>query len=91
MGRHVDDEAAADAEADETRTAAADSGTPRHAAEAPHQQGHPLEAQAVISADTHVTVDFDVLPPGTPDAPPSPARPDALVEHGLVGDGTEME
>ncbi len=59
----------------------------RHVAES----GHPLEAQAVISADTHVGVELDQVAPGTPDAAPSPASPDALIEHGLVGDGHEME
>ena len=87
MGRHVN----ADAGSDEAEAAAegaeAEHETARHVADA----GRPLEPQAVISADTHVGVDLDEIAPGTPDAAASPANPDALIEHGLVGDGHEME
>ena len=87
MGKHINadagsDEAAVDLEGDVAPHEAA-----RHVAEA----GHPLEAQAVISADTHVGVEFNEVASDTPDAAASPANPDALIEHGLVGDGHEME
>lgn len=49
-----------------------------------------VDPGAVISDGTSVTVDLEAMP-DKPDAVPSPARPDALVEHGLVGDGTELE
>jgi hypothetical protein len=54
------------------------------------QQGTPLAPQAVISPDTHVGVESPIAP-GTPDAAASPARPDSLIQHGLVGDGHELE
>jgi hypothetical protein len=90
MGKHVNADAAADdAEvfepADGTGSAEAHEHA-RHVAEA----GSPLEARAAISPDTHVGVDVET-PAGTPDAAASPANPDALVEHGLVGDGHELE
>lgn len=91
MGRHVN----ADSEPDTTAIdpdGAAPSPTARHSAPTGDSAaGHPLEDDAVISPDTHVGVDFDVVAPGTPDAAPSPAHPDALIQHGLVGDGHEME
>ena len=88
MGKHVN----ADAGSDEPEAAVAEGEqtqheTARHVAES----GHPLEPQAVISPDTHVGVDLNKRKSGTRDAAPSPANPDALVEHGLVGDGHEME
>lgn len=55
------------------------------------EEGHPLDEPAVISPDTHVGVDFNHVAGGTPHAGASPARPDALVEHGRVGDGHELE
>jgi hypothetical protein len=85
MGRHINAEAGPDGGAE--AEAAGQLHDARHAAEA----SHPLEAHAVISPDTHVGVDLDQLAPGTAAAPPSPANPDALVEHGMVGDGHEME
>ena len=88
MGRHVNADANADDIAADPEGAEPEQESARHAAES---GGHPLEAQAVISADTHVGTDFDELAPGTPDAAASPADPDALVVHGLVGDGHEME
>mgnify|MGYP005819363537 CR=1 FL=1 len=45
---------------------------------------------ARISDDTTVTVDME----GAlvrPEVEPSPAHPEALVENGRVGDGTELE
>ena len=45
---------------------------------------------ASISDDTSVTVDMESMG-ARPDAAPSATRPDALVEHGRVGDGTELE
>lgn len=87
MGRHVNPDAVVDGPLfDEANERA------RHAQLQAQldAQGHPLEAQAVISADTHVGTEFEVAP-GTPDAPLSPAHPDALIQHGLVGDGHELE
>jgi hypothetical protein len=45
---------------------------------------------ARISDDTSVTVDMESMPTH-PDVARSAPRPDALVEHGRVGDGTELE
>ena len=94
MGKHVN----ADAGSDEAEDTGAAEGSEHEGSTAQHEHarhvaesGHPLEAQAVISPDTHVGVDLGEVAPGTPDAAPSPANPDALVEHGLVGDGHEME
>ena len=92
MGRHVNDDAGTDeAEAREPSERAdgaeANHDAARHVAAA----GSPLEPQAVISPDTHVGADVDKPAAGTPDAAASPANPDALVEHGQVGDGHEME
>ena len=89
MGRHVNADAGAD-EA-EVSDAAVDADAQHEHARHVAESDHPLEAQAVISPDTHVGVDLDEVAPGTPDAAPSPANPDALVEHGLVGDGHELE
>ena len=50
-----------------------------------------LEPQAVISPDTHVGVDLDAEARGAHHTSASPANPDALIEHGLVGDGHELE
>ena len=97
MGKHVN----ADAGTDEAEAAEladdADNADAARSADAQHEHarhvagsGQPLEAQAVISPDTHVGVDVE-KPAGTPDAAASPSNPDALVEHGLVGDGHEME
>jgi hypothetical protein len=101
MGRHVNDDAAAHSDAIEPGSTDPDGTDPdgaesthetaRHAAPGSHAADGLLEDDAVISPDTHVGVDFDQLAPGTPDAAPSPANPDALTEHGLVGDGHEME
>ncbi len=57
--------------------------------------GHGRREQLVnpgarISDDTSVTVDMESMPTH-PDTTPSPSNPDALVEHGRVGDGTELE
>jgi hypothetical protein len=81
MGRHVNAEAELDEHPDVTRERL------RLAVAA---QGHPLEAQAYISPDTHVGSGGEVAP-GTPDAAASPAHPDALIQGGLVGDGHELE
>jgi hypothetical protein len=90
MGKHVNADAGTD-EPDATEAAlVAEAHEPEHARHVA-EPDHPLEAQAVISPDTHVGVDLDEVAPGTADAAPSPADPDALVEHGLVGDGHEME
>jgi|GEM_PF-3078878 len=43
-----------------------------------------------ISPDTHVGSDFDRRTTGAA-ATPSPARPDALVEHNRVSRGDELE
>jgi hypothetical protein len=86
MGKHTNADAGSDEAADELDGEEVPHETARHVADA----GHPLEAQAVISADTHVGVDTEVAA-DTPDAPASPANPDALIEHGLVGDGHELE
>ncbi len=75
MGRHVNPDAIVDGPFFHAQMAA---------------QGHPLEAQAIISPDTHIGTEFEVAP-GTPDAPVSPANPDALIQRGLVGDGHELE
>jgi len=106
MGRHVNADAGSDegeaAEfADGADTAGAE-GTPhehaRHVAEAGAGPGAEsgaeselLEPQAVISPDTHVGVELDAPVTGTHPPAASPANPDALVEHGRVGDGHEME
>ncbi len=91
MGRHVNADAGTDeAEATEPAEGAAGAESQHDHARHVAESGSPLEAQAVISPDTHVGVDLD-KPAGTPDAAASPANPDALVEHGLVGDGHEME
>ncbi len=45
---------------------------------------------AEISDDTHVGVDMETLP-HHPEVRRSASNPDALVEHGVVGDGTELE
>ena len=91
MGRHVNDsgidDAAGDAGSDTGSDAAEQHDHARHIAES----GHPLEPQAVISPDTHVGVEFGAVVPGPQDAAASPANPDALIEHGWVGDGHEME
>ncbi len=76
MGRHINADAEVDEHPEVTRGRL--------------RQGTPLEAQAVISPDTHVGADFGVAA-GTPDAVPSPAHPDALIHGGLVGDGRELE
>ena len=94
MGKHVNADAGID-EPDATE-AAQGAGAPGSAEQHEHarhvaESDHPLEPQAVISPDTHVGVDLDEVAPGTPDAAPSPANPDALIEHGVVGDGHEME
>jgi hypothetical protein len=86
MGRHVNAEAEFDEHPEVTRerlrlAAASPSHTP---------PGHPLAPQAYISPDTHVGSDTEVAS-GTPDAAASPARPDALIQGGLVGDGHELE
>ena len=102
MGRHVN----ADAGSDEGEAAEFAAGAETTDAEgAPHEharhvlepeaesgtESELLEPQAVISPDTHVGVDLDAPVTGARPAAPSPANPDALVEHGLVGDGHEME
>jgi hypothetical protein len=91
MGRHVNDsgidDAGSDAGSEAGSEAAEQHEHARHIAEA----GHPLEPQAVISPDTHVGVDLAAAVTGAQDAEASPANPDALVEHGLVGDGHELE
>jgi hypothetical protein len=91
MGRHVNDDAGAQSDALDPDGAEATNETARHASRGSHATDGLLEDDAVISPDTHVGVDFDQLAPGTPDATPSPADPDALIQHGLVGDGHEME
>ena len=83
MGRHINADAEVDELVEQTRA--------RHAQAAGGLAGHPLEQQTVISADTHVGSGFDGIAAGTPDAAPSPANPGALIQHGLVGDGTELE
>jgi len=86
MGRHVNAEAEIDEHPDVTRERLR-LGTP---AQEHSPQGHPLEAQAIISPDTHIGSAFRVAP-GTPEAAASPAHPDALIQRGLVGDGHELE
>lgn len=94
MGRHVNDDTAAQGDSAEQAATDPDGAeaheAARHAARGGAADGI-LQNDAVISPDTHVGVDFDQVAPGTPDAAPSPADPDALIEHGLVGDGHEME
>jgi len=100
MGRHVN----ADAGSDEGEAAEFVDGAETTDAEgAPHEHARHvlepetetesglLEPQAVISPDTHVGVDLDAEVRPDHQAAASPANPDALVEHGLVGDGHEME
>jgi hypothetical protein len=87
MGRHVN----ADAGSDEAQAAEAEENGTSHEARHAAESGRPLEPQAVISADTHVGVDLSAPKKRTRSAAASPANPDALVEHGLVGDGHEME
>ena len=45
---------------------------------------------AIISPDTHVGVEQEQLP-SRREVHRSPADPDALIQHGLVGDGHELE
>jgi hypothetical protein len=85
MGRHVNTDVAVDQLPGEQPDPARQTTPP------PAASDHWLEPQAVISGDTHVGTDFDEVAPGTPDAAASPANPNALIEHGLVGDGTELE
>ena len=90
MGRHVNADAGSDegeAEFDGADTSSDHHEHARHVAESEQL----LEPQAVISPDTHVGVDLGAAGPGAAPAAASPANPDALVEHGLVGDGHEME
>jgi len=94
MGRHVNAGAGSDegealelAESAGRGETADDHEHARHVAES----GQLLEPQAVISPDTHVGVDLGSPANGTENAAPSPANPDALIEHGWVGDGHEME
>jgi hypothetical protein len=94
MGRHVNADAGSDegealelaesADRDDTSNAHEHA---RHVAES----GQLLEPQAVISPDTHVGADLGSPAYGTEKAAASPANPDALIEHGRVGDGHEME
>jgi hypothetical protein len=91
MGRHVNADAAVGDSTADPQAVQPPHETPRHAAPGTSAAGHILDDDAVISPNTHVGVDFDRLAPGTPDAAPSPANPDALVERGTVGDGHEME
>ncbi|MEO6115604.1 MAG: hypothetical protein ABIP33_04390 [Pseudolysinimonas sp.] len=91
MGRHVNADAEND-EADAEQTTGGDhDGAQHESARHVAQAGHPLQPQAVISADTHVGVELNTRGKGSKDAAASPANPDALIEHGLVGDGHEME
>ena len=94
MGRHVNADAGSDeGEAAEFANGAEDT----YAEGAPHEHARHvaepelLEPQAVISPDTHVGVDLDPPVTGADPVAPSPANPNALIEHGLVGDGHEME
>jgi hypothetical protein len=102
MGRHVN----ADAGSDEGEAAEfTDGAETTHAEGASHEHARHaadtgvdaeagsgiLDPQAVISPDTHVGVDLDGEVTGAHNAAASPANPDALVEHGRVGDGHEME
>jgi hypothetical protein len=92
MGKHVNAGAGSDeAEVNELADGATGTAAPHEPARHVAEAGHPLEPQAVISPDTHVGVDLGAAPPGVQDAVPSPTNPDALIEHGLVGDGHEME
>ena len=102
MGRHVNADAASDEDeaaefADDAETADAEGAPHEHArhvlepATETETESGLLEPQAVISPDTHVGVDLDAEVRGDHQAAASPANPDALVEHGLVGDGHEME
>lgn len=85
MGRHLNADAGPDDNA--VHGSAPDHDSAQHLSDA----GHPLAVTAVISPDTHVGVDLGTIPPGTPNASASPANPEALIEHGLVGDGHELE
>jgi hypothetical protein len=94
MGKHVNADAGSDegeavelAESAERDDAATVHEHARHVAES----GRLLEPQAVISPDTQVGADLGSPPNGAENAVASPAHPDALIEHGLVGDGHEME
>ncbi len=86
MGRHINGDAVVDELPDATRERVRLGLGPESSA----AHGHPLEAQAVISPDTHIGSASEVAK-GTPDAAASPSRPDALIERGLVGDGHELE
>jgi hypothetical protein len=94
MGRHVNADAGSDegqaaelAESAGRDETVGDHEHARHVAES----GQLLEPQAVISPDTHVGAEFGSPASGTENAAASPAHPDALIEHGRVGDGHEME
>ena len=89
MGRHINLDAVVDEHPDATRERLL-SGVPLLSGPLAEPRSHPLEAQAVISPDTHVGIDFEVAA-GTPDAAASPEHPDALIQGGLVGDGHELE
>jgi hypothetical protein len=56
----------------------------------PRHGEHLVDPGARISDGTSVTVDLEAMPQH-PEAAPSPARPDELVDRGQVGDGHEME
>ena len=91
MGKHVNADAPSDeGEADEL-AGAPDADTQHEHARHVAESGQLLEPQAVISPDTHVGVDLAAPEHGVPSVQPSPAHPDALIEHGLVGDGHELE
>jgi len=91
MGKHVNADAPSDeGEADEL-AGAPDADTQHEHARHVAESGQLLEPQAVISPDTHVGVELESPEHGVQSAPPSPANPDALIEHGWVGDGHEME
>lgn len=90
MGKHVNADAGND-EDDAIEVAEADAAEQHEHARHVADSDQLLAPQAVISPDTHVGVDLGAPPAGAQDAAASPAHPDALIEHGLVGDGHEME
>lgn len=91
MGRHVNAEAGSD-EGEAPEAAEGRGGADPQHEHARHiaESGHLLEPQAVISPDAHVGGGLGAVT-GAQDAEASPANPDALIEHGLVGDGHELE
>jgi hypothetical protein len=65
-------------------------GLPNGGSSSPGRRERLADPGARISDGTSVTVDMEAMPTH-PDVAPSAADRDALVRHGAVGDGHEME